>query len=454
VRDVERDHEPPMDTSTKTSTAYTYRIASVAALGGLLFGFDTAIINGAIVFLKQQFAWSEFETEMAASSLLVGCIVGAMVAGALSDRYGRRRILQLAAGIFAVSSLATAIPNNLIQFAIARIVAGTAIGIASMLAPLYIAEVSPQAIRGRLVSLNQLAIVLGILLSYLTGWALSFTGEGSWRWMFASVALPSLLFFAALFAVPESPRWLVKMGRDVRALAILKRLGEPASKVDAIKTVLAEEAGADLFHRSLRKPLLIGVVLAVLQQVTGINTILYYGSIIFTEHTGSKSAASALWANVIIGAVNLVFTIVALFVIDKIGRKALLMIASAGMGLSLLVLGFLFWMHGNLSSLILSLILSYVGFFSVGMGPAVWVVIAELFPTRLRGRAMSVAIISLWMACLLVTSSFLSVVRAITITGAFWVYAILCFCSFFFVWRVVPETKGQSLEAIEEQWLV
>ncbi|HVT94903.1 MAG TPA: sugar porter family MFS transporter [Bryobacteraceae bacterium] len=431
---------------------YTYRIASVAALGGLLFGFDTAIINGAIVFLRRQFVWSDFETEIAASSLLVGCVAGAGFAGALSDRYGRRRMLLAAAGIFALSSVAAALPNSLAEFAAARTIAGAAIGVASMLAPLYIAEVSPESIRGRLVSLNQLAIMLGILLSYVAGWLLAGLGDASWRWMFASAAAPSLLFFAALFTVPESPRWLVAVNREADARGILSRLNQPASRVDTIREAIAEEKDVNLRDRSLRKPLLIGVALAILQQVTGINTILYYGSIIFTEQAGALSASSALWANVIIGVVNLLCTVIALAVIDRIGRKALLMFASAGMGVSLTLLGVLLSMPGMASGLILTLVLCYVGCFSVGLGPGVWVVISELFPTRVRGRAMSVATISLWMACLAITSSFLSVVRAISIVGAFGTYAALCLLTFLFVWRCVPETKGRSLEEIERQW--
>lgn len=430
----------------------TYRIASVAALGGLLFGFDTAIINGALIFLKRHFAWGDIETEIAASSLLVGCILGSSFAGVLSDRYGRRSILLVSASIFAVSSLATALPNNLPLFVIARLIAGTAIGIASMLAPLYIAEIAPETIRGRLASLNQLAIVLGILISYLVGWGLSFLGDESWRWMFASGAIPSFLFLAALLSVPESPRWLVKVGRENEARTILAGLGAPEKEVETIKSALQDEGESKLFQPSLRKPLTIGVILAVLQQVTGINTILYYGSLIFSDQFRSATTSAALWANVTIGVVNVVLTIAALVAIDKLGRRALLMIASGGMGVSLAILALLL-SAGALSKVgALALILCYVGFFSFGLGPGVWVVIAELFPTRVRGRAMSVATICLWASCLLITSSFLSLVRAISIQGAFGLYAVLCACTFFFVLRWVPETKGKSLESIERQW--
>ena len=442
-----------MQQATQINRAYVYRIASVAALGGLLFGYDTAIINGAIVFLKRQFAWNDWQTELAASSLLAGCVLGASIAGAISDRRGRKQTLLVSAAIFALSSAATALPNGLIWFSLFRVAGGIAIGIASMLSPLYIAEISPEHMRGRLVSLNQLAITIGILLSYVTGWALSFTGPAAWRWMFASMAIPSLLFFFALFAVPESPRWLIKMRRDKQALSVLDRSGEPESRLAEIKRALAEEANVNIFHRSLRRPLLIGVVLAVLQQITGINTILYYGSLIFTEQLGASSASAALLANVIIGIVILLCTVLAILTIDRIGRKPLLMIASAGMGICLLFMGLLFRSHSPSTTLTLCLILGYVGCFAVGLGPGVWVLISELFPTRIRGRAMSIATISLWIACLAITSSFLTIVKLISITGASWLYAILSFFTFIFVWRAVPETKGQTLEMIERQWL-
>jgi sugar porter (SP) family MFS transporter len=436
------------------SRGYSYRIASVTSLSGFLFGFDIAIINGAIVFLRRQFRWTEIETEFAAGSLLAGCAAGASIAGALSDRFGRKIILLLSAVIFALSSAATALPNSLGQFVAARMVAGVAIGIASMLAPLYIAEVSPAAIRGRLVSLNQLAIVIGILVSYLVGWELAGLGEQSWRWMFAVAAIPSLLFFCALFTVPESPRWLVKEGREFEAAQVLARLGEPPSQLREIERAIAEESGSfrQLFEKGLRRPLWIGITLAVLQQVTGINTVLFYGSIIFTEQAGASSTSAALWANVLVGAMNLVFTIVALFTIDRLGRKVLLISAAGGMGLSLTVLGFVFSAGSVTPARLLPWILCYVACFAFGMGPGVWVVISELFPTRIRGRAMSLATVALWLACLLLTVTFLSLVKAFTAAGAFRIYAVLCACTVWFVWKFTPETKGKHLEEIEKQW--
>jgi sugar porter (SP) family MFS transporter len=450
-------NSPTVAAVQRVSHAYTYRIASVAALGGLLFGFDTAIINGAIVFLKRQFAWTEFQTEIAASSLLLGCVLGVSVAGALSDWLGRRRLLFTSAILFALSSLATAIPNTLGQFCAARITAGVAIGMASMLSPLYIAEISPAAIRGRLVSLNQFAIVSGILISYVVGWLLAGLGEQSWRWMFASAVLPSVLFVFALLFVPESPRWLAKEGRQRESLDVLKRVEDDAAaqrRLAEINESLNEESGsfAELFQPGMRRLLFIGMMLAVLQQVTGINTILYYGSIIFTEQVGEKSASAALFSNVVIGAMNVACTIIALMVIDRIGRKKLLLIASAGMGVSLAALGLLFQMDGTAATPILLLILAYVASFSVGMGPTVWVLLSELFPTKIRGRAMSLATISLWSACLLITVTFLSLVKALTVAGAFWVYALMCAFTFSFVWRFIVETKGKTLEEIERSW--
>jgi sugar porter (SP) family MFS transporter len=448
---------PPADALLDASRAYVYRVSLVAALGGLLFGYDTAIINGAIVFLKRHFALSDVQTEVAASSLLLGCVVGASLAGALGDWLGRRKLLLAAAAIFAVSAVATALPRNLVELCLARLAAGVAIGIASMLAPLYIAEVSPAAIRGRLVSLNQFAIISGILISYLAGWLLSHLGEESWRWMFLSAVLPSLLFFFALFTVPESPRWLVKEGRESEALRVLERLGgdgAAAARLQEIRSAISQESGSirELFQPSLRRPLVIGLMLAILQQVTGINTILYYGSIIFTEQVGARSTSAALWANVVIGFVNLVGTVIALYVIDKLGRKSLLMIASGGMGVSLILLGAVFFVRPSAGSAVLAMILCYVGFFAVGMGPGVWVLLSELFPTRIRARAMSIATVSLWIACMVISLTFLSLVSAISAAGAFWVYAAMCVFTFFFVWRVTPETKGKTLEQIERSW--
>lgn len=439
------------------SAAFAYLCALVAAISGLLFGFDIAVINGAIIFLREQFHLTEIQTEAAASSLLVGCVLGASVAGWLSDRWGRRRILVAAAMLFAGSSLAAALPRNLPEFAAARFAGGIAIGVASMLAPLYIAEVSPARIRGRLVALNQMAIVTGILLAYLVNWALSFLGPQSWRWMFAVAALPSLAFFAALFFVPESPRWLTEMGREDEALEVLTRVSggrQAQAELAAIRAAIHEERGTlrELFEPGFRRALAIAVALAVLQQITGINTVLFYGSLIFREKVGGHSESAAIGANVIIGLVNFLATLVAIWVIDKLGRRPLLMLSSAGMALCQFALGAAFRIQPPPAWLVLACMLVCVASFAVGMGPGVWVLLAEIFPTRIRGRAMSIATISLWTACVALTMTFLTLAQAITVTGAFWLYGAMCVTTFLIVRFAVPETKGRTLEEIERMW--
>lgn len=438
---------------------YVWLVSLVAATSGLLFGFDIAVINGAIVFLRKQWALTEFQTEMAASALLAGCIAGAAVGGWFSDRYGRRIVLMVSAVLFAVSAFGAALPRNLIEFAVARFLGGVAIGAASVLAPLYIAEVAPARMRGRLVSLNQMAIVTGILLAYFTNWVLSFQGDQSWRWMFAVAAAPALFFLIALFFVPESPRWLVEMGRGAEALNVLARVnGQLAAEaeLEEIRAAVSEETGTwrELFEPGIRRALFIAVVLAIMQQWTGVNTVLFYGSIILQEKVGGHSASSAIGANVLIGAINFIFTIVAIALIDRVGRKALLIFSSTVMGLSLAGLALVFRMSPPPAALVILLMLMAVASFAVGLGPGVWVVMAEIFPNRIRGRAMSIATVSLWGACTVLTMTFLSIATALGPTGAFFIYAGMCAFMAWFVWRLTPETKNRTLEEIERFWKV
>lgn len=437
---------------------YVYWVTAVAALGGLLFGYDIAIINGALVFLKQQLGLGTLETELAVSGLLIGCIIGAAAAGNLADLYGRRRLLLIAALLFAASSILAAIPRTLSEFVIARFVGGLGIGTASVIAPVYIAELSPAHLRGRLVSLNQLAIVSGILLAYTASWMLSELGSSSWRWMFASALVPALGFLFALLGVPESPRWLVKEGRIEEALAVLTKVrqntGTAQAELCEIERAVAEESSsfAELFRRPLRRPLAIATMLAILQQITGVNTILFYGALIFTEQLRSQAPEGALLANVVIGTTNFVFTLVALSIIDRVGRRPILLLASSGMTGSLILLGALFRWQPSEAKLILSAILTYVAFFAVGMGPGVWVVISELFPTRVRGRAAAIATVALWSACTFLTMTFLSLVDLLSAPGAFWLYAAISAGTFWYVYHHVPETRGKTLEEIERSW--
>jgi len=439
------------------SWIYVFLAATVAATAGLLFGFDIAVINGGIVFLQAALHLTSVQTEFAVSALLFGCIFGASIAGWLSDRFGRRRVLMLCAILFALSAIGAALPRTLAEFVTARIVGGLAIGAASVLAPLYIAEVAPARDRGRLVSLNQMAIVTGILLAYLANWLLSFTGPSSWRWMFAVAALPSAAFFVGLFFVPESPRWLVEMGRSAEALVVLTTINGPVTatqELSEIEQTVAEESGtlAELFQPGLRRALWIAVALAVLQQVTGINTVLFYGSIIFKEQVHSGSNSAAIFANVIVGLVNFLATLLALNMIDKFGRRPLLLVSSGVMALCQVGLAAAFLMSAPPAPLVLAIMLACVASFAIGLGPGVWVLIAEFFPTRIRGRAMSIATVCLWAACTLLTMTFLSLANALTPSGAFLIYAAMCVITFVLVLRAVPETKGRSLEEIEHLW--
>jgi sugar porter (SP) family MFS transporter len=439
------------------NSRYVYGLSAVAALAGLLFGFDTAVINGAIVFLRQEFRLTDAQTEIAASSLLVGALFGAGIAGTLADRSGRKKILLAAAILFCVSSVWTALPHTLWEFTLARFVTGLAIGVASVLAPMYIAEIAPPAVRGKLVTLNQMAIVSGILASYFVNWMLSGYGESSWRWMFATAAIPSLAFFLALLLIPESPRWLLRRNRVEEARATLTRISGPAAAAEQIAEIqasLAEETGSfrELLEPRLRRPLALAVLIAIFSQITGINTVIYYGSVLFKDHGGRAAASDALGANVIIGAINFLCTIAAIALIDRLGRKPLLLGGTVGMGVALLGVAAAFQMKPIPANLILGFILMYVASFAVSVGAATWVYISELFPTAVRGRAMSVATLALWAACTLVTFTFLSMLRVLGPAGAFCVYAFFCGTMFLFVWRFMPETKGRTLEEISDSW--
>jgi sugar porter (SP) family MFS transporter len=446
-------------------TRFVLMATLVATLGGLLFGYDTAVISGAIGYLTRRFSLDAQLQGWAVSSALVGCILGASVAGVLSDRAGRKRALIIAAMLFAVSAIGSALARDLTELAIARILGGLAIGAASMLSPLYISELAPARIRGRLVSLNQFAIVFGMLLVYFVNAYIARRGETiggdlwnvtqGWRWMFGSEILPALLFFGLLFFVPESPRWLLKQGRRDDALRVLTAVGGPeharremAEIVDAIAH--EEPSLGQLLRPGMRVVLVIGIALAILQQVTGINTVLYYAPKIF--ESAGLGAAQAIAQTVIVGVVNLTFTVVAIMVVDRLGRKPLLLAASACMGVSLFLLGGAFVLDRLEGPWVLLFVLMYVASFAVAMGPVVWVVLAEIFPTRIRGRAMSIATVCLWIACFGVSQLFPWMLERFE-GKSFFIYAVMCVVAFVFVALVVPETKGKTLEEIERHWL-
>lgn len=437
--------------------AYVVIMSVVAALGGLLFGFDTAVISGTINFIQPYFRLSEAGLGWTVSSLLFGCIAGVFVAGKAGDHFGRRKVLMLAALLFIVSAVGSASAHSLPVFISARILGGLAVGVASVLSPMYIAELSPARYRGSLVSLNQLAIVIGILVAFFSNYLLVNTGENNWRWMLMVMAAPAILLFLCLFIVPESPRWLVARKRNDEALMILtKTSGKElaSSELQEIEETLKNQempAFNELFTPKIRPLLFIGVMLAVFQQITGINTIMYYAPKIFA-HIGQSNDA-ALLQTVLIGGINLVFTLVAMALIDRSGRKILIVIGTTGMMITLGGLSLLFFTNHTSGILVLICILAYIAFFAASLGPAVWVIVAELFPNRLRSKGMSVAIIALWVACTIVTIVFPVMLVKLSPGITFLVFSLICLANLLYVLKFVPETKGKTLEELEKQFV-
>ena len=448
---------PTRDT---TNMSTVYLLTAVAALGGLLFGYDTAVISGAIGFLKIKFQLSAAMMGWAASSAIIGCIFGAMFAGWASDRFGRKKVLLLTAILFAISAIGAAFPSNLLQFAIFRFIGGLGIGAASMVSPLYITELAPAAIRGKLVSYYQLAIVIGILVIFFVNTLIQGMGdeawnvEYGWRLMMASGVFPAALFLIALFFVPESPRWLTKEGREEEALEILSNINGVAKAGEIlreVKSTLHEEQGTlgELFTGRFRKAILVGIVLCIFSQVQGINAIMYYAPEIFKSiGTGTESAFQQ---TVIIGIINTLFTFVAINWVDKWGRKTLLLWGGAGMALSLFMVGLAFHFGWTGYGLLL-FILMYIACFAASYGPVTWVVISEIFPIKMRGVAMSVATFALWVAVYIVTQMFPILLESAGAAPTFWIFGTMSLLAFFFVWSQVPETKGRTLEEIERTW--
>jgi SP family arabinose:H+ symporter-like MFS transporter len=383
--------------------------------------------------------------------LILGCIVGVMLAGAPADKYGRKKVLSTAALLFIVSALGTAAANSVLVFVVFRVLGGFAVGIASMVSPMYIAEIAPAKQRGRLVSLNQLTIVIGILVAFFSNYLLVNTGENNWRWMLCVMALPALLFFVALFFVPESPRWLALKGKTKQALLILEKInGKEIAlrEMEIISNSLKNKSDGSfkaVFAPALRMPLIVGIGLAFFQQITGINTIMYYAPLIF-EKSG-LSIDSAIYQTILIGVINLVFSLIAIYFVDKAGRKPMLVVGSFLMAISLLILSISF--SYNLSSMItLTAILLFIASFSSTLGPVTWVVISELFPNNVRGKAMSVSIVFVWITCFFVSLLFPILLEKIGGGNTFWVLAFFCLLSLLFNLKFTKETKGKELEEI------
>lgn len=462
----------PPDRTAHLNSAYIWAISLVAALGGLLFGWDWVVIGGAKPFFQRYFQLtSEAQIGWANSCALIGCLVGALAAGALSDRFGRKRLLLVAALLFALTSLGNALAHSFTVFVAWRMFGGVAIGLASNLSPMYIAEIAPAGIRGKLVAVNQLTIVIGILLAQSLNWFLvrdlpqgatdefirsSWFGQQGWRWMFGLTAAPALLFLVGMTLAPESPRWLAKYGKGERARRVLAKIGGERYADEALadiqSTLASEEIQrvrfADLLEPRMRRVLLLGVVLAVFQQWCGINVIFNYAEEIFRAagYDISTVLKNIAWT----GSVNLAFTFVALGTVDRGGRRPLMLMGAAGLALIYLVLGFCY--HRAVTGLpMLLLVLSAIGCYAMSLAPVTWVIISEIFPNRIRGAAMAVAVTALWIACFLLTYTFPILNATLGSAGTFWLYAAICVAGFLFIKFKLPETKGKTLEQIERE---
>lgn len=457
----------------QTGNSYVNKLAIIASLGGFLFGYDTAVISGTIGFVSTQFKLDALTTGWYVSSALLGCILGVAVAGFLSDRYGRKKVLILSGLLFGISATGCALAIGFTDLVVYRLIGGLGIGVASMVSPLYISELSPAHKRGRLVALYQFAITIGILLSYFcNAWLLQWSHSEAmaqttglvhkimvsevWRIMLGTSAIPAVVFLFLLQFVPESPRWLTIKGAETKALQILQKIVPPAQaakEINDIKTNLKRESGglAIAFKGSFRLPMLIGISLAVLTQICGINAIIYYGPGIMEQ--AGLARADALGGQVIIGLVNVLFTLIAIWKIDQLGRRPLLIAGVVGIISSLIIVGLLFYFNNGNAYLLLTFILLFIACFAFSYGPVVWVLLSEIFPAKIRGQAMSVATFSLWIGTALVGQLTPILLDKWGPAGTFWLFAALTLPALFISIKVVPETKGKSLEEIESYWL-
>lgn len=446
--------------STQGSTTYIIKLTSVAALGGLLFGYDTAVIAGAIGFLQEKFALSPLMVGWAASSAIWGCVFGAMVAGYSSDRWGRKKVLIATAVLFFLSALGSAVAFDMTTFIAARFIGGVGVGAASMLSPLYISESAPAGIRGRLVTVYQLAIVLGINIIYVVNYFITLSGDTGWnvdygwRWMLGSEIIPAGIFFFLLFFVPESPRWLLAKGRDIQAQHILRRINGPNAPAieQEIKSTLHQEKGSlrELFGRRYRMALIVGVVLALFSQITGINAIIYFAPEIFKSI--GMGVESAFFQTILIGVINTIFTFVAIWLIDQSGRRKLLLWGVSGMVLCLLGTGVCFHYEYFQGPWLLLFILGFIASFASSLGPIPWVLISEIFPTKTRGVAMSFCTLVLWVGVILITQLTPMALENLGGATTFFIFMGNAVFLLIFTWFFIPETKQRSLEEIEKSW--
>lgn len=452
----------PAKSIASGSFRYVIAATAVAAIGGFLFGYDTAVINGANSYLKAHLNLTPTQEGMAGASAILGCIPGAMCAGFLSDRFGRKKLLFVCALLYAVSGILSAIPQTLGQFLSARFISGLGIGASSMICPVYIAELAPEKYRGRLGTLFQLGIVTGIFITLFINRLIQGLGDEAWniargwRWMLGAEAVPAVLFVLMLRTVPESPRWLAQKGRKAEAREILQKVGGPEyaeAELSAIENASRAEAGkfSELFTATYFRPLIIAALLMICSQFCGINAIIYYSSKIFESAGAVKNAAfsSSVW----IGLVNLLFTFVAIAFVDKAGRRPLLLLGTAIQFIALAWVGWMFRANQNGVGLLIC-IMVFIAAFAMAMGPIPWILCSEIFPNKIRGRAMSVATFTIWASCYIVAQTFpmMNDSKVIGPALTFWIYALISLGSLIFVFVLVPETKGRTLEEIEASW--
>ena len=439
---------------------FVYVAVGVAALGGLLFGYDTGVISGAILFITEQFSLSTTMEEIVVSAVLIGAVIGAVIGGALADRFGRRRLIIMAGIIFTFSAIGTALAPTVTWLITGRIVTGIAIGIASFISPMYIAELVPAKVRGALVAVNMLAITTGIVIAYLADYSLSGIGIQGWRYMFGLAAIPSIILSIAMWRLPDSPRWLIsksKVEEARRVLQHVRTVSDVSSEITDIQKSMEKQGVAGmkgLFQPSLRMPMIVGLGLAVFQQITGINTVIYYAPTIF-KFAGITAVGPAILAGAGLTMVMWLFHVLSIFLLDRVGRRPLLLVGVAGQIIGLAILGaaFQFQQLASFKSYVaIGGLVLYVACFAFGLGPIFWLLISEIYPLKIRGAAMSAVTVTNWALNLVVAVTFLTLVGVLGNAGTFWLYGVIAIGAWVFCYRLVPETKGKSLEQIEEHW--